>query len=628
MDESDSDNEIGRGRPMRRSSSVESSPRQGRARSISPISDVGDPIVPGENASKDLTSTKNRPLIREAVAFSWDSSKSLAPVQAPIDTYEAQLPKLASSRKPRFLPGQAVPTQPRAKRAKRNQEFSAQTGRFRLGDASTANAGLGELAQQALASVLNPTNGAPPPTRRRGRKPAASKSNTSQVMAGDELLAHSHIGSSSNYYRRDYDLDFATPLSSASIDQQILSLQSNGLGMIGGQYGRVAIDTAHTSAHPHQPHINSQRLITLLITDLRSPAPDRQLAEVKVPLTPAENPDDGFRVDARDVCDQLQTSPSRIDGPAKVYALRGEFRQFFLRVSEMNLDDYGSANLYVSQKLSLEVFVEAMAPQYLPSGSGSQSVDPFNDYATNSPAGMRKRHRSPASDRSSVASTSRRIAAWQSLRQRSRSPSAGASSTSSSLAPYKRLRTREDNPMSDKEHSDTSLILARGRARQFEIPEQEIGSEDIHQQIIRTIETSAERDPDWMDFAATRLLGSLRVQDLIIQYRFVSRIVAAWEGRLVPCGFQQYYIRKHHILKAFSIEDDQFLARCEETLKLVGMFGPGGKIRAEPMIVDMMEEIDDPPPDQDIAIAFLEQLRSVHRTWKQSLPPIPRIIDR
>jgi hypothetical protein len=55
-------------------------------------------------------------------------------------------------------------------------------------------------------------------------------------------------------------------------------------------------------------------MLTLLIVDCRSGQDDHQLAEVKVPLRAADNEEDGFWANAKDVCEQLQASPSRIDG--------------------------------------------------------------------------------------------------------------------------------------------------------------------------------------------------------------------------------------------------------------------------------------------------------------------------
>lgn len=55
-------------------------------------------------------------------------------------------------------------------------------------------------------------------------------------------------------------------------------------------------------------------MVTLLMEDVRSGVADPQLAEVKVPLRVASDPEDGFWADAADICDALQSGPSRIDG--------------------------------------------------------------------------------------------------------------------------------------------------------------------------------------------------------------------------------------------------------------------------------------------------------------------------
>lgn len=56
------------------------------------------------------------------------------------------------------------------------------------------------------------------------------------------------------------------------------------------------------------------RMVTLLIEDMRSGVPDPQLAEVRVPLRVADDPEDGFWADAVEICNALQGGPSRIDG--------------------------------------------------------------------------------------------------------------------------------------------------------------------------------------------------------------------------------------------------------------------------------------------------------------------------
>jgi hypothetical protein len=56
------------------------------------------------------------------------------------------------------------------------------------------------------------------------------------------------------------------------------------------------------------------RMVTLLIVDNRSGQDDLQLAEVRVPLRSIDPPDDGYWAYAKDICDELQATPSRIDG--------------------------------------------------------------------------------------------------------------------------------------------------------------------------------------------------------------------------------------------------------------------------------------------------------------------------
>jgi hypothetical protein len=43
------------------------------------------------------------------------------------------------------------------------------------------------------------------------------------------------------------------------------------------------------------------RMVTLLMQDIRSGEVDHQLAEVKVPLRPAEDPRDGYWADAKEL---------------------------------------------------------------------------------------------------------------------------------------------------------------------------------------------------------------------------------------------------------------------------------------------------------------------------------------
>ena len=53
------------------------------------------------------------------------------------------------------------------------------------------------------------------------------------------------------------------------------------------------------------------------------------------------------------------TIPSNCDlGPARAYTLRGKYRQFFLRVSADNVDEFISANVVIQPDRTLDVVVE------------------------------------------------------------------------------------------------------------------------------------------------------------------------------------------------------------------------------------------------------------------------------
>lgn len=52
------------------------------------------------------------------------------------------------------------------------------------------------------------------------------------------------------------------------------------------------------------------------------------------------------------------------EGPAKVYTLRGKYRQYFLRVNANGEAEYGSANLRVDKDRTLLAVIEAIVRHY------------------------------------------------------------------------------------------------------------------------------------------------------------------------------------------------------------------------------------------------------------------------
>ena len=134
----------------------------------------------------------------------------------------------------------------------------------------------------------------------------------------------------------------------------------------------------HTPMNQPPRKTPALRILTLLIDDTRKDPGERdQLAEVRVPLKQIDGPEDGFWADANDVCRALQSGPSRVDGnrfgihhppasanllkgPAKVYTLRGKYRQYFLRVNAYGEAEFGPANLRVDKDRTLQAIIEAI----------------------------------------------------------------------------------------------------------------------------------------------------------------------------------------------------------------------------------------------------------------------------
>jgi hypothetical protein len=125
------------------------------------------------------------------------------------------------------------------------------------------------------------------------------------------------------------------------------------------------------------------RMVTLLIEDRRNGTDE--LAEVHVPLKTIGE-EGCLWADAKDVCAALQSGPSRIDGvsffaraplridqidgfllasgPAKVFAMRGKYRQIFLRISADGEETTRSSNLKVETNKTLPIVVEGVRISY------------------------------------------------------------------------------------------------------------------------------------------------------------------------------------------------------------------------------------------------------------------------
>ncbi|KAF4620727.1 hypothetical protein D9613_000763 [Agrocybe pediades] len=160
--------------------------------------------------------------------------------------------------------------------------------------------------------------------------------------------ASQEVGS---YYRRDYDRKLWIPDPMGSPPRKDGRLQPQ-------QQHKKRPDSAEEERKAKYP----VRMVTLLIRDVRSGTTDRQLVEVKVGLRPNQPPAVGFWADAKEIGEQLQQGPSRIDGPARAFTMRGKYRQFILRVSANNQDETHGGNVYINPERTLDMTVELLQP--------------------------------------------------------------------------------------------------------------------------------------------------------------------------------------------------------------------------------------------------------------------------
>ncbi|KAH7888603.1 hypothetical protein F5I97DRAFT_2003561 [Phlebopus sp. FC_14] len=660
---SDDDAGFGVGRRAASSSSREPSPAVKRHnRSFSPTSDDGDlviPAVPDDDA--ETPPPENAPIIRQAVGFSWAPSGA-----ASISTYQATLP--AQPTAPYFLPGQAPipppkppkPTKPRATRKKKNEAYSAQTGRFRLTAAATELqpvaspspapshyspfGGMSGLATSPGATIssgsstigamsaVQPTPGAsfPPnyssvspmtgnvvsgpsgsntmqtgmPAATKVPKQSKNHSSKGQRRARDSGRDMDRAAPQTSHYRRDYDAD-KHPMAGATTSSA--SLNTTSLGQ--------TTSTATTQGSASRP----LRMLTLLIEDMRSGVPDSQLAEVKVPLRVADDPEDGFWADAVDVCNALQQGPSRIDGPAKVYTMRGRFRQFFMRVDHHDQMQVQSAHLGVSKQRTLEVFVEAPVPQgHLPRPPAQpQDMRAYNS-GSDSEALM-----SPTESRPHIYPTITREDQIERLSKINFVPQKRKLSPVSESGSYGRHRGMPSASVSQASSSPRfSQHKSRHRRRSPSSPHgiRSLSSpipgrladtqEEKDEAIVNYVRPHVENHPQWIQYIQSKA-KSQRVSEVLKQYHFVEDRVRELAGQKTPAhwdGAPNCTVVKEHVWKVLKV-DIKWGENCQETLSLVEFYGKNGTRYEDSRVIRMIE--DTAPPKPKAMERFVRLLKNI-----------------
>ncbi|KAF9024856.1 hypothetical protein BDZ89DRAFT_1068792 [Hymenopellis radicata] len=673
------------------SSSRESSPRPLAQRRLpSPnFDDDADVEVP-PIADDDTPPPETRPLIREPMAFTQT-------VTAPpnVDTYKAQ--PATQLEKNISLPGQKVTVpkkkkETRSKKTKHSSNFPNQVGRFRLQSYDPTSgpstppiqSGTGPYSSmyRATTAPFNPqepvapaypTMPPAPPKKTRGKSasksphpftqfsvtnppspPQPPPSSAAFRSSGDPMYPPIPAPAG-HHYRRDYDKD---PF---------------GIGQV--THGRRDSDATMSSSHSpsssnrqpvdQKPRVPS-RMVTILIIDIRSGQQDHQLAEIKIPLKPADNPDDGFWADAKELCSKLQEGPSRIDGPAKVYTMRGRYRQFFLRVSEDNKDETMPANLSITPDRTIEVVVEVgqrpgeiPGPPRIPEELRSFSpppddmMDPRHGRYSNHMSDPnldynKKRRHSPTGDYHYEpppphASGSRPYPASQVAFSPTYPPNASpyhpAVALTSPPPPPKKIRGYEPEPLRTTEPPTSPghelpkqtlpIIgpLADFRARQRDplqmSPEPEDEPEVVYKKIIKRVDRLIQKEIGWPEWFKHRGQPQC-VPVVLVLYRFAQYLFDLYEGKRVPFTSPtvDHTITRGYILAALLMNEDEepakFAADCSETLDLLALYGPEGKRLQDERVKDMMEDKSPPAYNAKPVKRFLRLLREIDEEWTKA----------
>ncbi|KAJ6499995.1 hypothetical protein C8R47DRAFT_1109973 [Mycena vitilis] len=648
------------------SSSRESSPVRKHKRSFSPTSD--DEVVIEPIADDDTPPPEARPLIRQAVGFSW--TPSLIPTApASINTYQASpLPT-----QQHFLPGQAVPAPPpptkvRKTRKKTAPHFSSQTGRFRVTSYDPT-----PLVEPALTSGDGPyasmyragKDGVTAPTGKRKRaKPSDSKPKASRSTSKAKVNAKSSASknkaanpnpvpppnvpvdmalqdgldgpeagpSSAPYYRRDYEHNDANIGSGHSVAASSPS-------------PRIDLQRLQANKRPNVPF----RLVTILIDDVRGEVPDSQLAEVRVVLRDSEDTArDGYWANAADICKTLQTSPSRIDGPAKVYAWRGKYRQIILRVSADNQDEWVDANVVVNPDRTLEVIVETGLPPSAMANSRApvrreipqaeaymapQAAPPRFPYmasgSTAQEQGSRKRRHSPSDDYRGRPNNPRQWSpstlASSPRGTPSRVPSTSYQNPSNAGTPdVRNFAGHPSSPFQTRRPSPPHYSNASYKRRSRSVSDSS-ESEDpdaTHDQVSQEVDGIIQQEHNWVDFF--KWFGKPRSAAVVLkEFEIVQGFVNKWAGKPTPSGS---LIEPSHIARALKIGDedvverDKYISDCSETLQLMALYGPEGQRLQDAEVMARASDDSEPGYQAKPARALLKLLRKVDQQWVAAHP--------
>ncbi|KAJ3801060.1 hypothetical protein GGU11DRAFT_771037 [Lentinula aff. detonsa] len=475
-------------------------------------------------------------------------------------------------------------------------------------------------SQTELTKVKAPDKSKDTPSKnitkaKQRNKPAANSTKRPTVHSNE------NVSRSTAYYRQDYDnqvdLDaMSTPGAGPSSDIP----DSSHLAPQGKQ--------GHLSIKHSKPSRPASRMVTVLITDIRSGQEDHQLTEVIIPLkdTDPEHPEYGFWANAQEVVGKLQSSPSRVEGPARAYTMRGKYRQIFMRQQEDGTFEAKPVNIGVSSERILEIVVEKLpAPGELP------------------PPPHIPRDLRPSPDSDELSSTSFSHDSQDNTRERKRyrSPSDGGDgltvdydrfssdhrSRPGSISYQRKKRARVD----EEETQDSDFIPLTGTCRHSdcESPTSDDG-ESLDARIVERIIHALQMHSTnglWESISKTKARFP-RVSAYIEMCRILQLVLERYEGRAPFKRNHNVRIQKVHILKALCLLDeedersdlsnpDETFANCVETARLLSLYGPQGTRSQDAGVQEMID--DDSPPDKYTKPQqrLLELLREIDGKWQK-----------
>ncbi|KAF8842999.1 hypothetical protein BDN67DRAFT_964880 [Paxillus ammoniavirescens] len=476
------------------------------------------------------------------------------------------------------------------------------------------------------------SSAAPAKSTKRTKKPSGGQRSARDTGSSSQHNHHqppaqpaptSDAVARSSYYRSNYNLDEQTmerggpshsnPSSAYSPSPSIASV---------GQAMSSTVPTQRPAPGISRP----LRMVTLLIEDLRSGIADSQLAELTVPLRVADDPEDGFWANSVEICDALQAGPSRIDGPAKVYTMRGKFRQFFMRVDHHDQVQVQSAHIGVSKQRTLDVFVEAPPPQghlprppALPADTRTPHNSGSDSEAMLSPTEMRPQMYSRVTREDQI----ERLSKINYVRGEKRKLSPVSESGSYG---HRRGVSRTTVPASPSPQlgSQAPRKLRRGvhtgqmqRPLTPPIPGRVADTQEERDEAIANyIRSHIENHPGWMQYMQSKAKPQ-RVSEVLNQYQFVEERVRELTGRKTPAhwdGAPNCVVQDEHVWRVLKL-DANWGAKCQETLSLVTYYGKNGSRYEDSRVVDMIN--DTSAPKTKTMERFFRLLRNVDENFNE-----------